>query len=124
MFCFVKQKTAYALGISDWISDVCSSNLPSDGRNPLVLNRPLSGSTDLGEPSSDLARFLRQCHSPCRSFRLHGLARGARSELMFRQSSRYSNDVLILCSFLLHLLSTFRRKCKRPANRKVLFRKR
>src|SRR3546814_7664105 len=91
--------------ISDWSSDVCSSDLntrcvrsPSDGRNPLVLNRPLSGSTDLGEPSSDLARFVRQCHSPCRSFRLHGLARGARSELMFRQSSRYSNDVLILRS--------------------------
>src|SRR3546814_12679312 len=91
----------------------------------MIRRPPRSTRTDTLFPYTTLFRsFVRQCHSPCRSFRLHGLARGARSELMFRQSSRYSNDVLILCSFLLHLLSTFRRKCKRPANRKVLFRKR
>src|SRR3546814_7440841 len=28
MFCFFKQKTAYELRISDWSSDVCSSDLP------------------------------------------------------------------------------------------------
>src|SRR3546814_6967920 len=27
-FCFFKQKTAYAMRISDWSSDVCSSDLP------------------------------------------------------------------------------------------------
>src|SRR3546814_7269394 len=27
-FCFVKQKTAYELRISDWSSDVCSADLP------------------------------------------------------------------------------------------------
>src|SRR3546814_21063805 len=89
----------------------------------MIRRPPRSTRTDTLFPYTTLFRsFVRQCHSPCRSFRLHGLARGARSELMFRQSSRYSNDVLILCSFLLHLLSTFRRKCKRPADRKVLFR--
>src|SRR3546814_20385039 len=30
MFCFVKQKTAYEMRISDWSSDVCSSDLLVD----------------------------------------------------------------------------------------------
>src|SRR3546814_1659240 len=36
MFCFFfffKQKTAYEMRISDWSSDVCSSDLPSSGRS-------------------------------------------------------------------------------------------
>src|SRR3546814_3138587 len=41
--CFFKQKTAYELRMSDWSSDVCSSDLPI---GPIVLatnaNRPLS----------------------------------------------------------------------------------
>src|SRR3546814_7113178 len=28
VFCFFKQKTAYEMRISDWSSDVCSSDLP------------------------------------------------------------------------------------------------
>src|SRR3546814_2081581 len=31
-FCFFKQKTAYELRISDWSSDVCSSDLPAQVR--------------------------------------------------------------------------------------------
>src|SRR3546814_5257244 len=31
MFFLFKQKTAYEMRISDWISDVCSSDLPDDG---------------------------------------------------------------------------------------------
>src|SRR3546814_6699766 len=31
-FFFVKQKTAYEMRISDWSSDVCSSDLKGDGR--------------------------------------------------------------------------------------------
>src|SRR3546814_7905439 len=30
-FCFYKQKTAYEMRISDWSSDVCSSDLPMFG---------------------------------------------------------------------------------------------
>src|SRR3546814_9821989 len=35
-FCFFKQKTAYEMRISDWSSDVCSSDLKLDqtGKNP------------------------------------------------------------------------------------------
>src|SRR3546814_5970472 len=29
VFCFFKQKTAYEMRISDWSSDVCSSDLPA-----------------------------------------------------------------------------------------------
>src|SRR3546814_6054068 len=31
-FCFFKQKTAYEVRISDWSSDVCSSDLGPEGR--------------------------------------------------------------------------------------------
>src|SRR3546814_8436181 len=31
VFCFFKQKTAYEMRISDWSSDVCSSDLIADG---------------------------------------------------------------------------------------------
>src|SRR3546814_8794121 len=38
-FYFFKQKTAYEMRISDWSSDVCSSDLPSHAanHNPLIL---------------------------------------------------------------------------------------
>src|SRR3546814_14451823 len=36
LFCFVKQKTAYEMRISDWSSDVCSSDLSVDG-DPVVV---------------------------------------------------------------------------------------
>src|SRR3546814_1618977 len=32
-FCFFKQKTAYEMRISDWSSDVCSSDLGGDRRD-------------------------------------------------------------------------------------------
>src|SRR3546814_2436551 len=37
--CFFKQKTAYDVRISDWSSDVCSSDL--DGRSLQVSSRPV-----------------------------------------------------------------------------------
>src|SRR3546814_11792387 len=36
VFCFFKQKTAYELRISDWSSDVCSSDLPGTTAYPRV----------------------------------------------------------------------------------------
>src|SRR3546814_5008299 len=35
-FFFFKQKTAYEMRISDWSSDVCSSDLPARGRQQLL----------------------------------------------------------------------------------------
>src|SRR3546814_3990527 len=36
VFCFFKQKTAYEMRISDWSSDVCSSDLELDCGSELV----------------------------------------------------------------------------------------
>src|SRR3546814_1157851 len=46
LFFFFKQKTAYEMRISDWSSDVCSS--------------------DLSAPSTVLRRWLRHRRPPCR----------------------------------------------------------
>src|SRR3546814_7241989 len=37
IFFFFKQKTAYEMRISDWSSDVCSSDLPAEGRQVLAF---------------------------------------------------------------------------------------
>src|SRR3546814_7421521 len=42
-FFFFKQKTAYEMRISDWSSDVCSSDLPMNERQRKVVNRLLDG---------------------------------------------------------------------------------
>src|SRR3546814_8735501 len=38
LFFFFKQKTAYEMRISDWSSDVCSSDLPIPASAPLEAN--------------------------------------------------------------------------------------
>src|SRR3546814_3438793 len=40
MFFFSKQKTAYEVRISDWSSDVCSSDLPGDQAGDVEVGRP------------------------------------------------------------------------------------
>src|SRR3546814_11783396 len=42
LFFFFKQKTAYEMRISDWSSDVCSSDL--DQKLPLVISKPTPAS--------------------------------------------------------------------------------
>src|SRR3546814_7518660 len=41
LFFFFKQKTAYEMRISDWSSDVCSSDLDAAGQFPAPPDRPL-----------------------------------------------------------------------------------
>src|SRR3546814_2000899 len=47
VFFFFKQKTAYEMRISDWSSDVCSSDLPATGMSgaSMPLTRPPTMST-------------------------------------------------------------------------------
>src|SRR3546814_9338037 len=52
MFFCVKQKTAYELRISDWSSDVCSSDLPAAGGGLLTADLL---ATDLVHVAPDLA---------------------------------------------------------------------
>src|SRR3546814_4925327 len=42
-FFFFKQKTAYEMRISDWSSDVCSSDLRTDDLRPVPRHRPGQG---------------------------------------------------------------------------------
>src|SRR3546814_7303300 len=61
-FFFFKQKTAYELRISDWSSDVCSSDLapealPPDADDPLV-GAPRDRSEGMAAVARDLLRSL------------------------------------------------------------------
>src|SRR3546814_17021359 len=53
-FFFFKQKTAYEMRISDWSSDVCSSDVPdssgADSRIPGALALAAQQRRDLGQP--------------------------------------------------------------------------
>src|SRR3546814_2854877 len=96
IFFFFKQKTAYEMRISDWSSDVCSSDLPDtlQGLDDLLARRPGQVATWLSwmrnAPQSPAARnilrlierlaYIRalrsearrvgtECVSPCRSRR-------------------------------------------------------
>src|SRR3546814_2457959 len=69
-FFFFKQKTAYEMRISDWSSDVCSSDLT------LPCNRPEPGlrgcqsglgSSFFSSPRSEERRVGKECVSTCRS---------------------------------------------------------
>src|SRR3546814_6639888 len=42
-FFFFKQKTAYEMRISDWSSDVCSSDLRGGGTDPAAARKPAPG---------------------------------------------------------------------------------
>src|SRR3546814_3012809 len=55
VFVFFKQKTAYEMRISDWSSDVCSSDLPAcrRGRDQLTMGRVFN---DVYEMSFDSVR--------------------------------------------------------------------
>src|SRR3546814_4499647 len=75
VFFFFKQKTAYEMRISDWSSDVCSSDLPdrngadhamvamADGALPLPLHcSPKEARGPVAEAFADAAERARQEH--------------------------------------------------------------
>src|SRR3546814_2162986 len=49
MFFFFKQKTAYEMRISDWSSDVCSSDLLDAESTPEALGKPTGQDASLGK---------------------------------------------------------------------------
>src|SRR3546814_9644516 len=77
-FFFFKQKTAYEMRISDWSSDVCSSDL-AGWPEPVVGSRPLARlrrrgvqmglrqQGDAGRGRSEERRVGKECVSTCRS---------------------------------------------------------
>src|SRR3546814_5584817 len=65
MFFFFKQKTAYEMRISDWSSDVCSSDLVPDGDPKAeqamllkIASQPVSGESTYST-GADVSRFQR-----------------------------------------------------------------
>src|SRR3546814_2397209 len=68
-FFFFKQKTAYEMRISDWSSDVCSSDLRP--RIPQMRSRRFAagpaGSRPVRRPRSEERRVGKECVSTCRS---------------------------------------------------------
>src|SRR3546814_6615459 len=72
-FFFFKQKTAYEMRISDWSSDVCSSDLNTD-RHFIVTKFPIadsrgvvSGIGGITVDRSEERRVGKECVSTCRS---------------------------------------------------------
>src|SRR3546814_1644890 len=68
-FFFFKQKTAYEMRISDWSSDVCSSDLRDSDRDPCVpqhvrkLNRAYAGlGIEQRQSGECLCRAVRSAH--------------------------------------------------------------
>src|SRR3546814_1627118 len=74
-FFFFKQKTAYELRISDWSSDVCSSDLGlrrSPGRGRRKSRLPRVSAQLLSSSSSSAEMLLRPCRGGPDSFIVHG----------------------------------------------------
>src|SRR3546814_4039542 len=77
LFFFFKQKTAYEMRISDWSSDVCSSDLSRPDRVPGAAGADLCGvhrvlrgergADSAGLPRSEERRVGKECVSTCRS---------------------------------------------------------
>src|SRR3546814_8826306 len=66
-FVFFKQKTAYEVRISDWSSDVCSSDLPNwyvVGSEGHRSRRRTTGTPDRGAAEVFLANFILEISSP------------------------------------------------------------
>src|SRR3546814_4924982 len=55
LFFFFKQKTAYEMRISDWSSDVCSSDLKGDGSQQQCSRNRSDGTRDIRDLSREPA---------------------------------------------------------------------
>src|SRR3546814_7074027 len=78
LFFFFKQKTAYEMRISDWSSDVCSSDLVGTDDEQAVMGRQIQAvgitrvggdAVEMGLPDqrSEERRVGKECVSTCRS---------------------------------------------------------
>src|SRR3546814_8528702 len=67
LFFFFKQKTAYEMRISDWSSDVCSSDLvaPTSSPSAHASGLRVRGATDLPDATAKLIRQLRRRCDQC-----------------------------------------------------------
>src|SRR3546814_1499676 len=94
LFCFFffKQKTAYEMRISDWSSDVCSSDLPHPHRNrgALVMIEILAGHLDFGEGAVQLRRVAAHDLGDLEAVDEHALAARHRGQSYLQMRDRKS----------------------------------
>src|SRR3546814_7599992 len=87
---FFKQKTAYEMRISDWSSDVCSSDLLADAAlAPLPQGAALQGQPERRRVVRDGARGRRR--------RLHPLRRGAAEPRLRSEERRVGKECVSTC---------------------------
>src|SRR3546814_9389106 len=92
IFFFFKQKTAYEMRISDWSSDVCSSDLPSARRRaacPACAERRSTGH-GCGPGGGSAGSRARRVRSPGSACSRHPVRRG--EPLRFRWASARSSE--------------------------------
>src|SRR3546814_9637798 len=63
-FFFFKQKTAYEMRISDWSSDVCSSDLAAAARVLRHRVKPILGHVQVQRTQVDAAEIGQRLHDP------------------------------------------------------------
>src|SRR3546814_8981654 len=66
-FFFFKQKTAYEMRISDWSSDVCSSDLPVPKSTRATRSTAITWRNSAADSRSEERRVGKECVSTCRS---------------------------------------------------------
>src|SRR3546814_2733627 len=84
-FFFFKQKTAYEMRISDWSSDVCSSDLSGLGRD-----HPFAGTGNRQSPKAAHIEAARGASRPCWAAATAGSERPLWSGRSARARPRYS----------------------------------
>src|SRR3546814_5951866 len=112
VFFFFKQKTAYEMRISDWSSDVCSSDLvvhhPGDD-----LAVALDGDRDreIGDAVQEVGRAVERIDDPARA----GL-RAGRLAALLHQEARSEEHTSELQSLMRNSYAVFCLKTKTPQN--------
>src|SRR3546814_7052003 len=100
MIFFFKQKTAYEMRISDWSSDVCSSDLGSRVQTVALGDRLVGVGIDLGE-GEILELVLQLMHAHAlgqRRIDLHGLDGDAAALLRRSEERRVGKECVSTCS--------------------------
>src|SRR3546814_7667202 len=108
MLCFFlfKQKTAYEMRISDWSSDVCSSDL---GRSSFVLKRIFFG-------AFAMARIYHR-RSTCRPGKAKGRTRGPRGVQSPGRSEEHTSELQSLMRISYAVFCLKKKKKKTPKHR-------
>src|SRR3546814_10401840 len=126
LFFFFKQKTAYEMRISDWSSDVCSSDLTLSSTLISISSSCLL--TDFAAPVV-ISRLVGEAHEPVDRVRIHHrvAARGlferpAEQQLAHRRSEEHTSELqsLMRISYAVFCLKKKTQKTNHQANHNII----